>query len=118
MILRPPRSTRSASLFPYTTLFRSVADAADTVDDRVRMFGIALELQLFGMLGAGRLAADLGLVIDADRVGGVEVHDAAILDQHRRHAVERRGHEIAIVEADIERPGRDRAVPEIGRPND
>src|SRR3546814_14872879 len=75
------------------------------------MFGIALELQLFGMLGAGRLAADLGLVIDADRVGGVEVHDAAILDQHRRHAVERRGHEIAIVEADIERPGRDRAVP-------
>src|SRR3546814_17324124 len=66
---------------------RHVADAADTVDDRVRMFGIALELQLFGMLGAGRLAADLGLVIDADRVGGVEVHDAAIIDQQDRKSV-------------------------------
>src|SRR3546814_9849445 len=26
MILRPPRSTRTDTLFPYTTLFRSVAD--------------------------------------------------------------------------------------------
>src|SRR3546814_18466302 len=25
MILRPPRSTRTATLFPYTTLFRSLA---------------------------------------------------------------------------------------------
>src|SRR3546814_2627922 len=29
MIRRPPRSTRTDTLFPYTTLFRSVADAAD-----------------------------------------------------------------------------------------
>src|SRR3546814_8147218 len=28
MIRRPPRSTRTDTLFPYTTLFRSVADAA------------------------------------------------------------------------------------------
>src|SRR3546814_3562455 len=27
MIRRPPRSTRTDTLFPYTTLFRSVADA-------------------------------------------------------------------------------------------
>src|SRR3546814_15596077 len=27
MILRPPRSTRTDTLFPYTTLFRSVADS-------------------------------------------------------------------------------------------
>src|SRR3546814_16597789 len=27
MILRPPRSTRTDTLFPYTTLFRSIADA-------------------------------------------------------------------------------------------
>src|SRR3546814_20127901 len=26
MIRRPPRSTRTATLFPYTTLFRSIAD--------------------------------------------------------------------------------------------
>src|SRR3546814_20080364 len=29
MILRPPRSTRTDTLFPYTTLFRSVAVALD-----------------------------------------------------------------------------------------
>src|SRR3546814_8743683 len=28
MILRPPRSTRTDTLFPYTTLFRSIAAAA------------------------------------------------------------------------------------------
>src|SRR6059036_4337866 len=28
MIRRPPRSTQPTTLFPYTTLFRSVADAA------------------------------------------------------------------------------------------
>src|SRR3546814_13369047 len=27
MIRRPPRSTRTATLFPYTTLFRSIAEA-------------------------------------------------------------------------------------------
>src|SRR3546814_5017454 len=30
MIRRPPRSTRTDTLFPYTTLFRSVAAIADT----------------------------------------------------------------------------------------
>src|SRR3546814_20452072 len=29
MILRPPRSTRTDTLFPYTTLFRSVAHGVD-----------------------------------------------------------------------------------------
>src|SRR3546814_8051226 len=29
MILRPPRSTRTDTLFPYTTLFRSVATGTD-----------------------------------------------------------------------------------------
>src|SRR3546814_20009031 len=32
MIRRPPRSTRTDTLFPYTTLFRSVAGAAAGVD--------------------------------------------------------------------------------------
>src|SRR3546814_5194293 len=39
MIRRPPRSTRTDTLFPYTTLFRSVAgrraDRAVLVEDRV-----------------------------------------------------------------------------------
>src|SRR3546814_685509 len=32
MIRRPPRSTRTDTLFPYTTLFRSVLDAAALED--------------------------------------------------------------------------------------
>src|SRR3546814_4027404 len=40
MIRRPPRSTRTATLFPYTTLFRSVdyrAQAVDMHPQRVRI---------------------------------------------------------------------------------
>src|SRR3546814_7329099 len=33
MIRRPPRSTRTATLFPYTTLFRSVDRIAEAIDD-------------------------------------------------------------------------------------
>src|SRR3546814_2040507 len=33
MIRRPPRSTRTDTLFPYTTLFRSVRDAFDGLHD-------------------------------------------------------------------------------------
>src|SRR3546814_1121535 len=36
MIRRPPRSTRTATLFPYTTLFRSVACELE-VDAEVRL---------------------------------------------------------------------------------
>src|SRR3546814_6468902 len=36
MIRRPPRSTRTDTLFPYTTLFRSVDDAAQGITDIVR----------------------------------------------------------------------------------
>src|SRR3546814_16050347 len=32
MIRRPPRSTRTDTLFPYTTLFRSVVGAAERLD--------------------------------------------------------------------------------------
>src|SRR3546814_11893297 len=39
MIRRPPRSTRTDTLFPYTTLFRSerIGARRETVEDRVRM---------------------------------------------------------------------------------
>src|SRR3546814_14070295 len=35
MIRRPPRSTRTDTLFPYTTLFRSVGIALDLVGERL-----------------------------------------------------------------------------------
>src|SRR3546814_4981737 len=34
MIRRPPRSTRTDTLFPYTTLFRSTADGKRVIADR------------------------------------------------------------------------------------
>src|SRR3546814_12435756 len=34
MIRRPPRSTRTATLFPYTTLFRSIGDGAALIRRR------------------------------------------------------------------------------------
>src|SRR3546814_20037988 len=33
MIRRPPRSTRTDTLFPYTTLFRSLRDIAELIQD-------------------------------------------------------------------------------------
>src|SRR3546814_18552233 len=44
MIRRPPRSTRTATLFPYTTLFRS--DDADLGDPVVRQDAVEADLVL------------------------------------------------------------------------
>src|SRR3546814_2502806 len=41
MIRRPPRSTRTDTLFPYTTLFRSVPDAFLRGADQVEVVDLA-----------------------------------------------------------------------------
>src|SRR3546814_643734 len=43
MIRRPPRSTRTDTLFPYTTLFRSLAEAAETISQITGSVGEAAE---------------------------------------------------------------------------
>src|SRR3546814_14974683 len=57
MIRRPPRSTRTDTLFPYTTLFRSPAQApqtADVSDGGVDQFASsAVEVQKIGSDTAG-----------------------------------------------------------------
>src|SRR3546814_16666329 len=41
MIRRPPRSTRTDTLFPYTTLFRSlVADIGATIEKHMKSIGL------------------------------------------------------------------------------
>src|SRR3546814_15470523 len=45
MIRRPPRSTRTDTLFPYTTLFRSIGDAKWFID---KASSYAKERVLFG----------------------------------------------------------------------
>src|SRR3546814_8582937 len=43
MIRRPPRSTRTDTLFPYTTLFRSVAPSGHELDAAVEEFLFGIE---------------------------------------------------------------------------
>src|SRR3546814_16816033 len=66
MVRRPPRSTRSDTLFPYTTLFRS-GDAAGAVGD---------EQVLGGDGGAVGGAQDCGEVAGAGELAQPEVQRA------------------------------------------
>src|SRR3546814_8900656 len=61
MIRRPPRSTRTDTLFPYTTLFRSaVAGNADFADAAILIDGAAsLILKIVPVLHGDFLATDL-----------------------------------------------------------
>src|SRR3546814_7565102 len=76
MIRRPPRSTRTDTLFPYTTLFRSALGAAArplSPQLRHRLFDRRAgddDRHLHGAAGAARgrrpVAAQLGRRVDAD----------------------------------------------------
>src|SRR3546814_1068466 len=63
MIRRPPRSTRTDTLFPYTTLFRSILtqirfrpqEAVDQISARA-MYGDAIETHRLGVFGASSKA--------------------------------------------------------------
>src|SRR3546814_1367147 len=67
MIRRPPRSTRTDTLFPYTTLFRSVAHRDHDID--------------LGGAGGGEFLPTLR----AQMLGG----DTARLEQYDRHRMDR-----------------------------
>src|SRR3546814_61817 len=69
MIRRPPRSTRTDTLFPYTTLFRSARGeaAADHDDLHVRLLAIA----------AGDCAGAFGMLVNQRPAGQVE-HEVAL----------------------------------------
>src|SRR3546814_2200794 len=56
MLRQPPRSTRTDTLFPYTTLFRSAAGAFD--GDAVRGRGRHARAGARGRAGAGGVPAD------------------------------------------------------------
>src|SRR3546814_13389319 len=65
MIRRPPRSTRTDTLFPYTTLFRSVRSGDDQRRDDKESRGR-------GVAGNGDgLRTEFGLAADADMAGAV-----------------------------------------------
>src|SRR3546814_20729433 len=72
MIRRPPRSTLTDTLFPYTTLFRSPAARRDPqIDHRARLFQKAEFLVEFDQLVGGARPITLGL--RAPDIGVVEL---------------------------------------------
>src|SRR3546814_12801337 len=65
MIRRPPRSTRTDTLFPYTTLFRSMASAADLLRYVVPACAGA------GAAAAGAVAGPVGGALPVRRAAAV-----------------------------------------------
>src|SRR3546814_3117342 len=87
MIRRPPRSTLTDTLFPYTTLFRSLADIQDghTVNGRSlvglgRRIGHVVRANDEGHIGLGEFAIDVFqleyFIIRHARFGQQHVHMA------------------------------------------
>src|SRR3546814_14566128 len=89
MIRRPPRSTRTYTLFPYTTLFRSVLEIG--LDEAGNCEGLAVA-QLHRRRGAPRRQARYIEPLERHRVGRVDAADFRC-DHHVDEAVveDRRG---------------------------
>src|SRR3546814_14996619 len=99
MIRRPPRSTRTDTLFPYTTLFRSIGVCAAEPGVLDRLMGIDRDVMPRGNFDNFQMMLDLPLAIvpfhrgrpwrrarrdDAARVGdiaGLHRLDAQLLDR-------------------------------------
>src|SRR3546814_14230747 len=86
MIRRPPRSTRTDTLFPYTTLFRSVGNPAAkdhfSAHDRRRRADIIIAL-LNLAVGVRQIDVDLSVVaeIGAELAAGRIQRDQAGVDE-------------------------------------
>src|SRR3546814_3701571 len=80
MIRRPPRSTRTDTLFPYTTLFRSL---------EAREMRIAEQRQAVGRQGRHRVdrRADMGIGLMRQPVHQVDI-DGAHADRSEEHTSE------------------------------
>src|SRR3546814_2744302 len=77
MIRRPPRSTRTDTLFPYTTLFRSQRRGNDGIDQRIGLYRLARHRRATLQLARdGRLRPDGGLLRLAGAVGLGSAEDA------------------------------------------
>src|SRR3546814_6685149 len=65
MIRRPPRSTRTDTLFPYTTLFRSLRRALQIGDQRSHVgFGKLCVTGLYTAYAGGQVCVDGGISDD------------------------------------------------------
>src|SRR3546814_4283192 len=72
MIRRPPRSTRTDTLFPYTTLFRSLDQRlGQCLDEQV----VDAEFDALRLEGRVEFAAQLEQFVELDVDGQVDVRD-------------------------------------------
>src|SRR3546814_14000748 len=90
MIRRPPRSTRTDTLFPYTTLFRSKHAGVDVeIPERfVRNVGVAQRALVLGNMRGHRLAIELARGHEPQFESRVPGNQP---DQLRSRSEERRG---------------------------
>src|SRR3546814_20331414 len=80
MIRRPPRSTRTDTLFPYTTLFRSPGGEARCPAGRSKTFFRNLpRLPAPGRRAPGVAAAPPIAILDKDELGIVHVDDLPLI---------------------------------------
>src|SRR3546814_11516431 len=79
MIRRPPRSTRTDTLFPYPTLFRSIAPGAGTTPPKVYANSIQTDMDLhLEAKGTGNIRFGAHAAVGAETVTGyITVTDAA-----------------------------------------
>src|SRR3546814_17813665 len=82
MIRRPPRSTRTDTLFPYTTLFRSVEQPADATQDRAFTAVLAARLRRRGEHAAGHARERQRLQPDRAGAGERGQEHAFAAEQH------------------------------------
>src|SRR3546814_13895563 len=85
MVRRPPRSTRTDTLFPYTTLCRSERPAVDRRDARRVEEIVDQHLVILDCLARGRLLADAaaGVGIDIEGTVGDGARQAGRVVEHQ-----------------------------------
>src|SRR3546814_18017854 len=109
MIRRPPRSTRTDTLFPYTTLFRSERVAHTIIDGRARGRGgravdigrAEVDVDLLDQLGIEllvRIERVIARIVERDAVEGLR--DAAVVEPANGERAARRSERIVVLEAD------------------
>src|SRR3546814_15057610 len=91
MIRRPPRSTRTDTLFPYTTLFRSIGAKQRASGGRCDVASHLPQAPTGGANRRQRADDDLALAVDLHRLGlvrrALEVDDKLVADRSAERRV-------------------------------
>src|SRR3546814_2560195 len=84
MIRRPPRSTRTDTLFPYTTLFRSIATLRSAESSNPALQQILQQRLARLLIDAGKAEEALQVLGDADDPASLEVRGDAYVALDKR----------------------------------